>query len=436
MTVAGARDRTSDLTVSALWQRRRFLLVLMVGSLLLAGVLLLVIPPVYTGESLVALTAHQGEVFERQASGPTPPTTGEVQTAMEVLRSRDLAAQVVDQLSLTGDPEFNSSLRPWPGPLQAAALWLAGWRDWLPESWRPAANEADDIRGKVIDAVMKGLTIRSDNESFAIHVSFRAHSADKAARLANAFADRYVVGLLKNRFDDLDRATGWVDKQIANLQGQVNQATRDAADFRQRNRLAPLSADPGLMASQQLVALDTELGQAAQARADAEVKLQEAQRWLKTPRDLPPVDLVAQSPFIQSLRAQEAVVLARLAEMQAHYRDNHPAVVGLRTQLDSMRADIAGEVRKVVQNLSSQLVEARSRETVLKQRMETIASNANQQSRPLTEMAQQQRDIDIKTGMLHDAATIEAVCAELPGARGIAVLLSADGKPFSNPAGR
>ena len=439
MIVSSGKDRTSGLTASALWQRRRFLLILMAGSLLAAGVLLLVIPPVYTGESLVALTVHHGEVFERQVSAPTPPTNGEVQTAMEVLRSRDLAAQVVDQLSLTRDPEFNSSLRPLPAPLQAVAAWAADLRDRLPEVLVPKrAGAGGDIRGKVVDAVMKGLTVRSDNESYAIHVSFRAHAPDKAARLANAFADLYVVGLLRNRFDDLERATNWVDKQIATLQGQVNDATRDAALFRERNRLAPLAADPGLMESQQMVALDTELGQAAQLRADAEVKLHEAQSWLKTSKDLPPVDLVAQSPFIQSLRAQEAVVLARLAEMQAHYQDNHPAVVSLRAQLDSLRRDIAGEVQKVVQNLSSQLTEARSRETVLKQRMDTIATNANQQSRPLTEMAQQQRDIDIKTGMLQTFMTRYAEIAnrtdiEQPDARVVSHAMPATAPSHPQP---
>jgi hypothetical protein len=30
---------------------------------------------------------------------------------------------------------------------------------------------------------------------------------------------------------------------------------------------------------------------------------------------------------------------------------------------------------------------------------------------------------------------VMAVCAELPGARGVAVLLSSDGKPFSKAAG-
>lgn len=183
------------LTFAALWQRRRLLVSLVTGAVISAGLLLLVIPPVYTGETLVALSVRTGQVFDGDQPVAVPPTLGQVQTEMEVLRSRGLAAQVVDQLSLTKDPEFNAALRPTPEPLRRAADRLG--RIWailrlgLPGEPRPEPI-ADD-RSRVIDAVMKGLSVTSGAESFAIHVRYEARLPDKAAMLANSFADIYAA---------------------------------------------------------------------------------------------------------------------------------------------------------------------------------------------------------------------------------------------------
>lgn len=402
MIALRGKDVGTGISLSALWQRRNFLFVMVAGALIVAGLLLAVIAPVYTSEALVSLTMRNTEVLDRQAMTPTPPSVSQVQTEMEVIRSRHLVGQVVDQLQLTQDPEFNKSLasksvvKTWIKDVMAQAMEL------LPEDLRAEKKAPSEamIRSDTIDEVLKKLAIFTDAESFAIHVSFRAETPEKAANVANAFADIYVLGLLKNKYDDIERATAWVSKQIDTLQGQVNAAAAEAAAYRQAHNLGPLAADPGLMASNQISNLTTELGQAEQARVDADLKLRQAQGWLKNPDELPSVDLVAQSPFVQSLRAQEAVLLARLAEMNSKYQSDHPAVVGLREQLTSMRRSIGGEVQKVVQALGAQAAQAHSREAVIRQRMDEISGRANKNAAPLAELGKRQRDLEVKTAML------------------------------------
>lgn len=64
----------------------------------------------------------------------------EIESEIHVLKSRTLAARVVDKLDLVNEPEFNPRLRPPPPPSLLSAL---DPRDWIPEDWRTALLGAE-----------------------------------------------------------------------------------------------------------------------------------------------------------------------------------------------------------------------------------------------------------------------------------------------------
>ncbi len=89
-------------------------------------------------------------------------------------------------------------------------------------------------------------------------------SRDKAATIANAFADAYIEDQLQAKFEATRRASEWLQQRIGELRQQASDAYKAVQDFKSENSII-IGVD-GKLASE--VELD-QLGIAlAKARAD------------------------------------------------------------------------------------------------------------------------------------------------------------------------
>jgi uncharacterized protein involved in exopolysaccharide biosynthesis len=113
----GSSGETIDVERLIAAFRRRLWLFLAVGGVIAAALLFVMLrqTPMYTATANVMINTRTEKVVDSQAvlSGLTAGT-GTVDTEVEVLKSPQLAATVVDALKLDKDPEFNAALQP-PG---------------------------------------------------------------------------------------------------------------------------------------------------------------------------------------------------------------------------------------------------------------------------------------------------------------------------------
>ena len=143
---------------------------LIIGSMLAAVgaavVYLIFAPPSYVGRSelLIEPLKIQGGDSGAQA---IPVDQGQVESQVEVLRSKKVADDVIRRLNLTSDPE----LVPAKAPGDAA------------ERFRMASEE-----------FASRLNVRRIGQSYVVEVSFRASNPEKAARIVNAVDDAYLTG--------------------------------------------------------------------------------------------------------------------------------------------------------------------------------------------------------------------------------------------------
>lgn len=402
-------DASSGQNLSLLWQRRWFIVAVVLGATIFSGVLLSLVTPVYTAEALVALNTRPGQIVQTGLSTPpSPPTAATVQTEMDILRSRELAAQVVDELGLREDPEFNVSLREqgWLSRQgERVGVWILGaWESAAAQlgfQWGTPAEpgaRGDRELGRTIERVMDRLDVGTDAESLVIRVKFAAESPRKAANVANAFADIYVRNQIRNKFEEVERATGWIVQQIAALRGELAEDADTLAAFREKNQLAP-NNDPSLLAAQELVALTAQISMVEKERVDAESALAETRRLLARGAG-GAMDLIGTSPVLQVLRAKEADVRAQIADLSTRYKEAHPRLAALREQLTALQAEMDAEVAQGVQALTARVAQARSREQALRARMREVTQAASATNRTFTEVRLRERDIEAKNALL------------------------------------
>jgi succinoglycan biosynthesis transport protein ExoP len=344
--------------------RRRLRLFAAVALLVMVATVILTLraTPMYTATANLIINRQQQQVVDTQAvlSG-LPADSSTVDTEVEVLRSRQLAERVVDTLNLTQDPEFNSRLAP-PGPIGSV---VGGIAVFLGAAAPDAAQEqlsaeaAALEKERVVDVVLDRLSIRRAGLTYVMNVGFTSEDPAKAARIANTFADRYMLEQLEAKFDATRQANTWLNSRLSELRVEVQAAEAAVAQYRAANNL--LSASGSTLTEQEISTYNQQLATVRAQQAEAEARLRTARAQLARGSTGEDVGEALGSTVVQRLREQRATVSREVADLSGRYGPNHPEMVRAQRQLADIDAQIQAEIQRIISNLEAQAQVARER---------------------------------------------------------------------------
>jgi polysaccharide biosynthesis transport protein len=265
----------------------------LIGTTLLlmaaAAAVILAMPPVYVPEALVVIGNREASVPQlRTGANSFPPLadTATVQTEMEILRSRTLAAQVINDLKLWERPEFNPKIPPdeKPGAFQHALETFSGCilspfscvRElvgrYLPGESPATAGAVEDRATEenlALDIFLSKLTVVVKTNSRIISVQFEDRDPRLAASAVNGLVDHYIANHLVTTTVDTDDATHWLDQTLAELQKRVAQSEQAYHQFR-----ATFEANGARdFLDKRMAETSSQLATAEIARSDAETRL-------------------------------------------------------------------------------------------------------------------------------------------------------------------
>ncbi|WP_426024743.1 GumC family protein [Brevundimonas sp. TSRC1-1] len=344
--------------------RRRLKLFIAIVLLVLAVAIVVTVraTPLYTATANLMIDTRKENVVDAEAvlSGLTADT-GVVDTEVEILKSRHLAETVVDTLKLTEDPEFNPSLRA-PGVLQSVAGGVASlFGAAAPDAARArlSAIEAQKVKEKVVDTVLSRLSIRRAGLTYVMSVGFASEDPAKAARIANTFADRYLLDQLDAKFDATRQANEWLNGRLSDLRIEVQQAEAAVEQYRTANNL--LSASGATLTEQEISTYNQQLATVRAQQAEAEARLRTARAQLASGSTGDDVGEALGSQVVQTLRAQRATVSGRVADLTSRYGPRHPDMLRAQRELSDIDTQIQAEIQRIISNLEAQAQVARER---------------------------------------------------------------------------
>jgi exopolysaccharide transport family protein len=297
-----------------------------------------------------------------------PDDSSVVDTEVEILKSRSLAGRVAQSLKLDQDPEFNPKLKKpsliqniLEGPANAVhALFKAS----APQQSVNANAAAAELESRrtlegVVDSLLKRLTVRRSGLTYVIGINFESVDPTKAALIANAFADDYLLEQLDAKFEATKQASTWLQDRLGELRGQVEQAETAEAQYRAANGL--MSAVGSNLTEQEISNLNQQLALAQANEAEEDAKVRTAKQQLANGSNGEDLGAALDSEVIKGLRAQRAQVSANLADLQTKYGNRHPEVQRVQRQLADIDAQIQLEINRNISNLDAQTQVARQR---------------------------------------------------------------------------
>jgi succinoglycan biosynthesis transport protein ExoP len=367
----------------AIWRYKVTFIVSTLLFIAVATVVIFTITPLYIPEALVVVGNREATVPQLKAdsSGFRPlADTATVQTEMEILRSRSLAAQVVNELKLSERAEFNPKIPPdrKGGAVQDAFETVEGWIA-TPIAWArelagrylrgespdtvAAADDRATEENTAVGVFLSKLTVAVKPNSRIIAVLFEDRDPQLATVAVNGLVDHYVSNHLVTTTVATDDATHWLDQTVADLRRRVALSDEAYQQFR-----ASLEANGGReFLDRKKTETSLQLATAEVARNEAETRLVRLRALLgRNVSDFATSD-VASSPVMQRLRERAAELHGQLAQLSSSLGDSHPKVLTTKAAIAKSNEEMRAEIARLVTSLEGDVRVAVAKEATLRQ---------------------------------------------------------------------
>ena len=425
-------------TLRKLWRHRGLIALC---TLLVGGAAILAawsMPSYYVSEARVLVGVQAPRLPNVETiMADISPDAERVQNEGFILQSRTIAKQVIDQLKLRQDPEFNPELAP-PSFWQRLDL-----QRFVPEevkAWfqKPKKLEGSGFAGFLpkgppsddltVDILLGHVDVSTLGRSHVLSVKAESRNPATAAAIANALAERYLEYQRRDKIEQMDRVDKFLLGRITELREQVRKADQAVEEYRRSNDLYKGAGSGGNVTAQSLTELNSQLLAAQTAKAEAESRLKEAQELRKGGANNESVPEVLRSPLITVLKQQQADSERKAAELQATYGPRHPSLLNARAEVGNIQGKVSAEISKIIDGLAREARTADARYQALSQNFETLKKQMGAVNNQSIQLEALERDATVHRNLL------EAMLLRAKQSTGAEAILQANAKLVSPAA--
>ncbi|KRD65974.1 polysaccharide biosynthesis tyrosine autokinase [Ensifer sp. ENS10] len=367
-------DRFIDLDrlFSVIVRRARLVGAFVVLFMALGAVYLVFATSFYTSMTQILLDENLSKYAEEQA---TPQNSQLLDTqmasAVEILKSGELALRVVDKMKLDDN---DTVLNPPRSPFGAVKDWLrsvTGVFSFGSDISEEAARNGR--RQKAAALIQQGLAVERVNRSSVVALAYRSSDPQLAAAIVRGYADAYLNDQLNANFDATERASVWLQERLADLRQRSQVASLEVEKYRSENGLTLARGE--LMSEQQLADLNSQLIIAQADTASASARFKQFQAIV----DQGPETAVKNATIsakegdnsvIRELRTRYLAVSKREQEVTQSFSADHPQAVSLRKEKSDVGRQIFQELEQLTASYRNEYEVARSREASLRENIE------------------------------------------------------------------
>jgi succinoglycan biosynthesis transport protein ExoP len=362
--------------------RRQFptIVAILAACVILALLYLFTAAPQFTSTASMVIDTRKVQLFQQQSVfGDVAVDSATVETQLEILKSENISLAVIRDLRLTDDAEFIGN----GGGLLGSVI--GSLTSFFSEGHAPSEFE---LTRKALGKFEANRTIKRLGLTYVMEIGFTSRDPQKAAKIANAIADAYIVDQLEAKYQASRRASVWLQDRIKELRTQASAAQKAVVDFKTANNIVDTGGR--LMNEQQLAEVNSQLILAHAATAEAKARLDRMNDIQK--QDIPDANVAdaLKNDTIVKLRGQYVDMASKESIWASKYGSDHLAAVNLRRQMAEIKKNIQDELKRIQESYKSDYDIAVTREEAIKSSLNNVVSESQ-----LTNQAQVQlRELD------------------------------------------
>ncbi len=346
----------------------------------------------YKSSTDILIQIQQTQVVDIQAVSPqTTSDLNALRSQVELIISRFMLKQVVKDLNLIQDPEFNGRLRT-PGTIKTFKQKVRNVFSDAP----PAPPVDIEVQQQVeIESAISALKGKLDVDllagSYIIQIAATTKDPVKSKNVANTLAENYLSFLGSSKLNDTKEANKWLEERLEVLRKEVEESEAAVEEYKSKNNLLSTSGED--LTEQQVLEINQKVVQLESELSEKRARLNTAQRALDSGlRNAESLGDVLSSPVITSLRRQQANIAQEKAELLTRYGSEHPNMIKVLEEEQDVLQQIKQEVGRIVSSLRNEVNVSQQKLASLKSSMINIKQelSQNRESRPKLKQLEEQ----------------------------------------------
>ena len=327
-----------------LLRRRWAFLAVFIGIVATSVVYSFTATPIYKA-TVQLLIERQAPRLLQQEPGSSEYSYNEefYQTQYKLLESRSLAKKVVDELQLKNNPIYAVIFQKLPANAD--------------EALKQRAEES------LVGAIAGGIQVTPIKDSSLVDVSFSDPDPKFAARVINTFAHCFIQQSLDLRYAASQEGAEWLQQKLTEARKKMEDSEAKLNEYKKEQNIVT-TEDKETLTAQNLEHLNKDLLTAQTQRMEAETRFQEVSQGR-------PIPQVLNNPLIQTLKGQEAKLIAEQSELSRRFGGSHPRMIQINNELAATRGKIGAEMSQIVQAIKNEYQMAKAQEENLKAALNT-----------------------------------------------------------------
>ncbi|MGD8172074.1 GumC family protein [Vibrio sp. TRT 21S02] len=344
---------------------------------LIAILVLLSITPKYESTATLLIEAKANNAVSiKEVVGVDGQQKEYYSTQFAILKSRRIAEQVVEKLSLAELPEFNPSLnkeKSLLGELKSAfrsiPLFSSSNKSKLSEEELAKAqlqNTVEIFRSKLTITPLRGTQL--------VDITYESTDAQLAADIANAVGEAYIDDAVNARIDATAHASTWISGRLETLKEELRKSEQALIDFLAKEKLID---DSGIDAQASSVINDLTLR--LSETTEKRIELESAYNTLRNSKNIgdqqfttiPAINSHQQVVTISSLLADSE---KEVTELSKRYGPKHGAMQTAIAKRDNLKHQLSNVIKQLVSGLGQELNAVRSQERLIKAELDKKVS--------------------------------------------------------------
>jgi capsular exopolysaccharide synthesis family protein len=351
-------------------RKRRRLVVLVLLTAVALGVFVTIgSTPLYTASSTLKI-----DLGNHSSVDTIPVGDDYLQTQINLLKSRALAARVIVDLGLESNPKFIDSPNPLERlrslvmrSLQSVINQLSDLVSQLsgsapaPSGQGPTQSSAFElgVHPRFVGRYQRSLTVEPLRGTRLVRVSFTTIDPNLSRDLATAHARAFIRMQLETRFDLTKEAREFLEKKLAEIKVKVERSEQALQRFRQVHGVVSVAGGENVVVDR-MVDLNRRLTESRSKR----IELESLSRIVKG-KNVEYLSQVVENSLIVQFRGRIEGLEAERAKLSGVFKPDHPRIAELDQQIREARRRLNLELNNVVRGIESDYAAARAKEAAL-----------------------------------------------------------------------
>ena len=301
-----------------------------------------------------------------------------VDSQVRVMTSPEVLETVVERQALQDDAEYN-------GELQSG---------WLRLIWDliGARDASNDRKVAAAEYLADHVYVEREAKTFVVNVTSASVNPQRAASVANEIVAVFLDKQRSQQSATVQQTTSELTERLAALKQSVEKSEKAVEAYKAENDL--IGVEGRLIDDEAILRVNDQLSAAKGQTINLNARA-------KSIKDLTPENVVGgglpeevNSPVLTSLRSQYSSAKQKRDGMATSLGPRHPARIQAESELESLRAGIAAEIRRVSASMQADLRRAIQTEQDLAAHLAQLKTQQGSSGADMVKLRDLQRDAD------------------------------------------